>query len=268
MSIYDRPMVLVPDKERHRVRNLFDTEQVGLVLDAVIAGNAPAWVWADDLAAPRTALAWDGAHSVYLAGAVDRPDVWRELFERDIARAVRGFLKAYVAGDAAPTVFSGYPLLWRERILYSRPHSPIPSWRQLVPTGFGIDEINDRFAGLSLLGNFADVIAEIESTWKSVDDFRRAGFGFVAHDARTIVCWCTAEYVSERRCGIGIETVPSYQGRGFATVTASAFVEHCVHRGMTPYWDAWTSNLPSIAVAEKTGFGKVEAYSILAGDMT
>lgn len=96
-------------------------------------------------------------------------------------------------------------------------------------------------------------------------DFRRAGFGFCAHDAGTIMCWCTAEYVSEGRCGIGIETVPAYQGRGFAALTASAFVEHCAGLGVVSHWDSWSGNLASVAVAEKLGFRKIETYHVFVG---
>lgn len=134
-----------------------------------------------------------------------------------------------------------------------------------LPAGFRISSINDRFHDLGALGNFAEVIEEIESCWNSVGDFRRAGFGFVAHDSQQIACWCTAECVSDGRCGIGIETVSAYQQQGFATLTASAFVDHCIDTGMTAYWDAWTDNLPSVAVAEKIGFSKAETYSIFVG---
>ena len=33
-------------------------------------------------------------------------------------------------------------------------------------------------------------------------------------------------------------------------------------RNATPYWDAWTTNLPSVTVAERLGFQKVETYPI------
>ena len=252
--------VLVRDVAR--VRHLFGAEHLGFVLDAIIAGNSPAHVWADDLAMPRTALVWDGAHSLYLAGAVDQPEVWRELFDREVASAQPDFLKAYVTDAAAGTVFTGWPLERRERVLYRGTRAAIAGWAERVPAGFHISAIDHQFTALRALANFAAVVEEIASCWKSVDDFRRSGFGFVAHDAETIVSWCTAEYVSDRQCGTGVETVSTYGGRGFATLTASAFLDHCLEHGLTAHWDAWTSNLASVAVAEKVGFRKVGTYSI------
>jgi GNAT superfamily N-acetyltransferase len=234
-------MVLLLNRDARRLRRLFESEHLALVLDAVVAGNSPARVWADDFMAPRTALVWDGAHSVYLAGAVDEAKVWRELFDREIAPLTRGLLKAYATHHTVEMVFAGYPFQRRERVLYRGVRPPIPDWRRRLPAGFHISAINDRFSELSRLANGADVIAEIESCWISAADFRRTGFGFVAHDAEAIVCWCTAESVSDGKCGIGIATVAAYRGRGFATLTASAFAERCTERQMTPYWDAWRS---------------------------
>lgn len=244
------------------VRHLFVAEHVAFVLDAIVAGTTSARVWADDRLAPSTAMVWDGTHCLYLAGAFDRPQVWRELFEREIASTRPGLLKAYVTEAVARTIFSADQPERHERVLYQATGPATPGWAERVPAGFRISAIDDQFATLGALTNFDAVVAEIESCWRSVEDFRRSGFGFAAHDAETIASWCTAEYVSEKRCGTGVETVAAYRGRGLATLTASAFLDHCFVRGTTAYWDAWTSNLPSIAVAEKVGFRRVDTYEI------
>lgn len=57
----------------------------------------------------------------------------------------------------------------------------------------------------------------------------------------------------------------THRGHGFATLTASAFAGHCAERGVIPHWDAWSDNLPSVAVAEKLGFRKIETYSVFTG---
>ncbi len=251
----------LPNRSVDRVRHLFDSEHLSLVIDAIGAGNSPARVWVDGLTAPRAALIWDGSHSVYLAGSIERAGEWRNLFDREVAPAGHGVLKAYVTDVAAETVFAGCPLRRRERVLYRGGRRSIPDWRTRLPDGFRISVIDERLTGRDTFANAVDVIAEIESCWESLSDFRRSGFGFIAHDAQTIACWCTAEFVSGGKCGIGIETIPAYRGQGLATLTASAFLEHCAERAMTPHWDAWAHNLPSVAVAEKVGFEKVETYA-------
>jgi RimJ/RimL family protein N-acetyltransferase len=266
VPVYRCAVIPLPGREVHRIRHMFDTEHLALVVDAVAAGNSPAQVWADSLAEPRAALVWDGAHGIYFAGSLDQAEAWQVLFRDEIAPAGRGIFKLYATEAAATAVLAGHALHPRERVFYRGGQLRFPDWPLRLPAGFQISAINDRFCELDALSNFDEVIAEIESCWNSVADFRRAGFGYCAHDAETIVSWCTAEYVSEGRCGIGIETVAAYGGRGFATLTASAFVEHCAERGVTPHWDCWTSNLPSVAIAEKLGFHKLETYSIFVGD--
>ena len=94
---------------------------------------------------------------------------------------------------------------------------------------------------------------------------RAGGFGFCAMDGETIAGWCTAEYVSEGQCGIGIETIEAYQGRGVATALAGAFVDQCGERGITAHWDSWAANTPSVKVAARVGFTRVEEYAVYLG---
>src|SRR5260370_41337158 len=52
----------------HRVRPLFTGPLLSLTIDAVIAGNTPARLWADDTARPAAVLIWDTRHGYYLVG--------------------------------------------------------------------------------------------------------------------------------------------------------------------------------------------------------
>ena len=252
----------LPAREFHRIRHLFEAEHLALVIDAMAVGNSPATAWVDSRARPQAAAIWDGAHSLYIEGAADRAGEFSAAISRHVARARPGLVKVYASEAAAGAALRGRPLDRRERVFYRAGERQIPCRSSRLPAGLRISSIGDEFRLLSALGNFDDVEAEIESCWPSLDDFRRAGFGFCAHDGEAVVCWCTAEYVSVGRCGIGIETVPAYRGRGVATLTASVFVEHCAARAITPHWDSWSGNAPSVAVAEKIGFRKLETYSV------
>lgn len=258
-------VIVLPHQHVDRVRHLFGGGHLALVIDAVVAGNSPARVWADDLEMPRTTLAWDGAHSIYLVGEPGRGEACRDVFARDIAPAGQGIFKLHASAAAAATLLPGHRLRRRERVLYRNDRPSAAGWPRRLPAGFQVSAIHERLADLQALGNFAQVAAEIGSCWPSMASFLRAGFGFCAHDAATIVCWCTAEYVSDGKCGIGIETEDAYRRRGFATLTAGAFAEHCAGRDIAPHWDAWSDNWPSVAVAERLGFRKVESYSVFVG---
>lgn len=252
------------------VRHLFQAGHLALVIEAVIAGSFRATVWVDDPAAARTALVWDGSHGIYLVGVVDRPEEWRELLAREVLPAGRGIFKADVPDTVAGVVFAGHELRRRDRVCYAARSLDTSAWpagdRERAGAGLRVSEIAGCLDDLAGLANAADLLGEIESMWPSVDAFRRDGFGFAAHDGSTIAGWCTAEYVSPGRCGIGIETVEAFQRRGIATATARAFLAHCAGLGLTPHWDAWASNRPSIAVAERIGLRLVETYHVHVGD--
>lgn len=258
-------MLLMPREGLSRVRTLVAAEHLAFVVDAMAAGNTAARAWVDDLLAPRAALIWDLGHAVYLVGRIDEARSWRRVFDEQVAATNPGFLKVHLTQSVADSVFAGWPLQERARVLYRGSTAPAvpPSLR--LPDGFRISAINDRFDQLCRLDNFDHVLAEIRSCWPSVRAFRQSGFGYIAHDANQVVCWCTAECVSQRACGIGIETLPAYQRRGFATMTAGAFLQHCADRGIVAHWDAWADNRPSTRVAEKIGLARVERYSIFVG---
>src|SRR5262245_45310960 len=123
LSGYRFSMVLMHGWDVRRVRELFEPEHLLLVIDAIIAGNARATVWADSGTAPSATLIWDGSHCLYFGGSATRANEWRELFDREIAPGGRGLLKADVADDAAESLFAGLPLQRRERVLYRRDSS-------------------------------------------------------------------------------------------------------------------------------------------------
>jgi len=71
--------------------------------------------------------------------------------------------------------------------------------------------------------------------------------------------------LSPGRIGIGIETVEDCQGKGYATMAAREFVRHAARQGLRPHWDCWTSNTPSVRVAEKVGFTDAEDHRVATG---
>ena len=99
--------------------------------------------------------------------------------------------------------------------------------------------------------------------WPSIERFVKFGISLVTEGR--IVCWCTSEYVSKGKCGIGIETLQEHRRRGLATIAASAFVEHCWARRIKSYWECDAENIASRRVAEKVGFTKELDYPIYYG---
>ena len=93
-------------EEMLSIRPHFDTPNLLVVVDSIIDGKTPARVWADDLAAPRTVLAWEG-RCIYLAGDFEDAEVnegLREIFSTEIQPEGQsrelGFFKLYYSPDA------------------------------------------------------------------------------------------------------------------------------------------------------------------------
>ena len=269
-------MIQLERDEYQRVRPLAGQLHLSLALDAMAVGNSPALVWVDDRAQPSAAYVWDKAHCHFLLGDASTPAfarTVRELVRQEIAPQMlahgKAFLKVYYSSadweEQIGAVYETAELLRRERVFYALDQVAKPEWRASIPSGFSVRQIDsellatDRLRGIEILRN------EIQTGWYSVEDFLHTGFGYCLLRENEIVTWCTAEYVSAGKCGIGIETAVEHMRRGFATITASAFVEHALERGLRPHWDSWKMNLPSVAVAHKVGFRLISEYAVFTG---
>ncbi|MFW9906154.1 MAG: GNAT family N-acetyltransferase [Candidatus Thorarchaeota archaeon] len=268
----------------HKIRSFFtNSKHLNFTVDAVIAGNSPMRVWVDSEDTPKSAFLWDQAHCYYFGGAARN---------HAFCEAVENILK----GTLIPTMIDKNCEIFKieysspewepilEKILRNTPpfkvlrkfftlDTPlVPQWRDLLPSGFQIRRI-DRKLFESNIDNLQAIIDEINECWYSVDDFLANGFGFcLVHTPEIkieeVQGWCTGEYFSDGKCGIGIETFYKYRKRGFATAMASAFVEHCLSVHIQPHWDASANNEASIGVAKKVGFKEIQEYSTFLGAFT
>jgi GNAT superfamily N-acetyltransferase len=261
----------LPAEAYAKVRPLFTGPLLTLVVDAVLMRNSPARIWVDDADRPGSALLWDKAGSYYLAGDAANTEFnagVSAFVARQISQGCSYFKILY--GSKAwekwiPNLFSGTAPVKRQRELHVLKRARIPGWRDRLPPGFRVQPIEAALLRAERIKNREAVADEICSCWIALEDFLERGFGRAILRGDEIVCWCTAECVSQGKCGIGIETLAEYQGRGLATLAAGAFVEQALSRAITPHWDAWADNVASLAVARKVGFEKLLDYSVYLG---
>ncbi|NOK58767.1 MAG: hypothetical protein GFH27_549301n206 [Chloroflexi bacterium AL-W] len=159
-------------------------------------------------------------------------------------RAIKERLSRFSVHTLSPVLETAIPQLFQNIQLY-KIHKLVYNLRQYKASAktTSIGEyvqyvvINQDFLAQDQYQNIEYVKSEIAAMWSSQAAFYEHGFGYAALVEDTIVCWCTAEYVSAKTCGIGIETVESYQNKGIATATATHFVAHCLQHNITPYWE-------------------------------
>ena len=269
----------VPSGQIATYASLFGGPRPAMVLASVGEGNALAQLWlASDDADRRTSLLWDQGNNVlYLAGDVpcdaslgELSDLVASCIGPMAIRSGRPYFRARalepVPDGSLTRLFRTFPL---ERVTkrlyryvgYSRPGVAAPT---VEPASFV--PIDRALLAREGLGNLPAVRQEIRFMWPSEERFCARGFGYAALSGDVVVCWCTAEYVSQWMCGIGIETVEDLQRRGVATATAAHFVADSLARGIQPHWECDTRNIPSIRVAEKVGFTPVEEREFWTGD--
>jgi RimJ/RimL family protein N-acetyltransferase len=254
-------------------RRWFAAEPAALVFDAMAVGNTPSVAFVDDPETPSVALIWDTGRRYFIAGEADHDGPYREAAAFLKAQLVQSLSEnghlavkiAYSSDTWRAVLTEGLaefaPAL-RDRVVYRHDLQRVPDVTNArldgVVRAIGLDVLESPS-----LENVALVSEEVASMWGDTRRFLAAGFGYCAIIGRAIVGWCTAEDVSLRSCGIGIETISAYQNLGIATTVGAAFVEACARARIVPYWDSWASNLPSIHVAEKLGFRKVQEYQVL-----
>jgi GNAT superfamily N-acetyltransferase len=258
-----------------RVRALYGEWHSRLVTVAVLEGRCPGHVYVDDVQNPRSALLWDHDEGeLYLAGAAD---------QTAFNRAVNGLIRNQIRSEAQADLpnLSEYTLYgqgaWQEQIevllqetypmrherLYFVLQRPRVEWRALLPKGFVIAPLDAALCGREDLEGVETLRDWVLGDCRTAAEFERAERGccLIHPAASALVGWCASEYTCRpvpggpRACEVGIYTCEPYRRQGFATLVATATVEHCLEAGIEQIgWHCWGENVGSAATARKVGF--------------
>jgi GNAT superfamily N-acetyltransferase len=261
-----------------RVRPVFEALRYNLVIDSVIDGHTPAWVYVDDVGTPTTAWMWNRQDAMLLAGRAGNDAANRALGQLIGDRVIPDVRRRYI-----PQLSLHYaPEAWEQvqdiilsdkaaekagRRFYTLDRLRL-DWRAGMPPGYEMARLDETFLKNGALHNMREVVGWVRSFWHSVGDFTRTGFGFCVLHGESIVSWCLSVYASGNNFELGLATVPDYRNQGFASLTAAACVEYCLDNGLVPHWHCWDDNAPSIAVAAKVGFARPVSYQVFRFPVT
>lgn len=233
---------------------------------AIGQGLNPGRIFVDQRNNPRVALLWSPVGYYCLAGepnqVTDYAEVSRVLNQVFVpasqARGESGFI-LIPSGDS-----------WKEHLptllpegevieIYRRPFAFDPArfaaqanWRERLPAGFTLQTLDGRLA--EQMGVLA--------SWASVDDFLAHGLGVALLEGDEAASVCMSVFASQTRIEIDVHTYEKYQRRGFAVLTAAAFIEACLQRGKQPNWECFWENTASNALANKLGFVAEPDYPV------
>lgn len=229
------------------------------VVHAVLEGNSPGLVFADSPERPTCALVCTQVGFHFVAGRTDNP-----AFNAALARIVLDQVPARI-GESEVVLFGLTPGwfetardLLRDRKTMTVPRlvfrfiperfAALGDWRTRLPQELRMVEVDAPLARHMGLG---------QPFFASADDFVRLGLGMVLMDGDKIACTCTSVFVGAGQVEIDIATDEAYRRRGLATLTAWAFIERALQRGLTPAWSCWPGRVGSARLAEKLGFERL-----------
>ena len=235
------------------------------MLRAMVAGTAPAVCYADRKDEPRVCLVHEG-HSLFVGGDALSPAadeamdyLAHSLLTQELRRELHVMKIAFpddMWKEKLKRALSGAALNEYMRSVYIN-RAPYKAAPCEVP------EIEAITLDTAKLINFAMIRDEVESTLGSFDRFLKEAFGYALVVEGRVCGFCTSEYLSAGECAIGIEVLPEYQRKGYASRMTACLLGDCAARGLTPYWECWKYNMPSYKTAERSGFEKIMDYPVL-----
>ena len=266
---------------QHRIEEYvkyFPGSQPEMVLASVVEGNTEAQLWytpqPDNNA---VCLLWDKGNNVfYLSGQLVLPETIKDLAslinthvkEKAIKERLSYFNVKTLSSsleNSLTDIFQNIPLHKTNKLFYTFRAQKVNSIPNPKLEGIQYHPINADFLEEGRFENNHYVKSEIEWMWPSLERFLEKGFGTAAVIDASIICWCTAEYVSKSKCGIGIEVIDEFQNKGIATSTAAHFLEYCLNQNVVAHWECDKDNIGSVRVAEKVGFEKTEETVFWSG---
>jgi RimJ/RimL family protein N-acetyltransferase len=262
---------LIP-AEYPSIRRLVEPLRYNLVVDSILDGNTPAWVYVDNPAHPRRAWLWNRQDAMHLVGHPRHTS-----FNRALAELIRDQVIPDARRRYIPQLSLHYaPEKWEQQIdvileglrpekamrRYYRFDQLRVDWRAGLPTGCQMHRMDMKLLTNSHLENLHEVIGWVHSFWSYPQTFVETGFGFCLLEGKSVASWCMSVYLSGQNVELGLATALAFRGRGYATLTAAACLERCQAHHMTPHWHCWEDNQPSIAVAEKVGFIQPVRYPV------
>ncbi|MCL2287405.1 MAG: GNAT family N-acetyltransferase [Firmicutes bacterium] len=126
------------------------------------------------------------------------------------------------------------------------------SWRDKIPGGYAMVKVD--------VSSYEFVNCRYPSFyWKPEGN----KFGWFLLKDGEVVSECISVWVEkfgvEKNCvEIGIETKEEYRRKGYAALTATAFVEDCLSQKLTPVWCCWSFREGSKELAKMLGFEIIE----------
>ncbi|TDQ40782.1 GNAT family N-acetyltransferase [Aureibacillus halotolerans] len=246
-------------------------EQTNLEVRGVIEGNNLGRVFVNQLECPSVALIWLGNNDgFFFIGQEDLQTVNDHLLpwvEDNLVEEIKvvglNQFEMISVNQVWEEAFSERAQTFFQQNVYLYPPSmPLHQFSD-IDTAYTLKKLTTKLLDDQRNGH---VKADILTTWPSIEDFLKVGVGYGVLYEDTIVSYCLSIFVGSDQHCVMISTDAAHRGKGCAKASASAFINECHAKGVTPYWDCTTTNEASVAVAEQLGFECIATYRVYAFD--
>jgi hypothetical protein len=263
-------MKLLEKSEYHRVLGpLMEVKINNLFARSVIEEKVNGIVYTDNSQKPRTFYITHPYGMSLLFG-----DTENDTFNSGLIEHV---LNTHGA-RTRPEWLQAFPETWNKKISDLFTNSLIKSKDILgSSTGKKIEEhtrVNFKFnrqkyldlrsaatpAGCRICRTDKDIFEKMEGSvvpgyfWNDAESFLRHGVGFSLIYNNIPASTCFASFIHDNKLELGIETLGSCRGKGFAVCTCSAMIDYCLENNYEPIWSCRLENNSSYILAHKLGF--------------
>lgn len=256
------------------IQALLNSNKKSFVFQSIIDGYTQGQIYVNSLDKPELYVVMDGGNFVlYIGGETDDANVYKECLK---------FIEEHILTNELKEKFNDHIIISYSSDIFKKELKNVfkeSVVHESVKSLYGYDITHNTQRTLehdfceikaidlevlnSELKNLSELKDEIKGMWGSIKPFIKHGFGYCAVRENKLLSWCTAEFISDNSCGIGIETVEDEQGKGIGTLVASKFVDKCIEKDLIPHWDSWLKNFPSVKIAQKVGFDLIEDYEVI-----
>ncbi len=171
---------------------------------------------------------------------VPRDEAWAQCIERTLEKAVKPALR--------------YAILKEEKVFDI---DKLKQYAQMLPKGYKLATIDEQVYRKCLEEEWS---ADLVKQFETYEKFDRYALGVIALKENEIVAGASSYSAYDKGIEIEVDTKEEYRRKGLATACAAQLILKCLEKELYPSWDA--ANLWSVALAEKLGYHRGEAYMI------
>ena len=96
----------------------------------------------------------------------------------------------------------------------------------------------------------------ISRFWDSKEQFLSNSHPVLISNKKSLVSICYSAADFNKVAEIDIYTETNYRNKNYASICCNEFILNLLNKGITPNWDAFNNNIPSVNLAKKIGFSR------------